>query len=128
MYLKLDKKIPPIKVAQMLDTELSEDEVNYDYENVYEWVYLNPPGYDCTLNISRDHGQSEIDDDLLDEMTEDQILSLPEAGETYITSERPSIIPNELIRYIAEKTESKIKVFKSRLNIEGDDGVPDFII
>ena len=124
MYLRLEKKIAPVNVALMIDANLSDSEVDWDYENVYEWVYLEVPNSKLTLNISRDHGQHVIDDDVLDGMSDEELRALPQAGKTYIMREESKWISFDLIKFIAEKTNSAIDVFDEMMNVDKEDGDP----
>ena len=123
MYLRLEKKIAPVNVALMIDANLSDSEVDWDYENVYEWVYLEVPNSKLTLNISRDHGQHVIDD-VLDGMSDEELRALPQAGKTYIMREESKWISFDLIKFIAEKTNSAIDVFDEVMNVDKEDGGP----
>ena len=124
MYLRLEKKIAPVNVALMVDTNLSSSEVDWDYENVYEWVYLEIPDFKLILNVSRDHGQHAVDDGILDGMSDEELRDLPQAGKTYIMREKSKSISPEVIKFIAERINSAIDVFDGVMNVDKEDGDP----
>ena len=66
MYLKLAAKLSPRKVAIALIPGLQPEQVDWDYENVYEWAYVDLPEISYSLDITRDHGMNEVADDKLD--------------------------------------------------------------
>lgn len=44
---------------------LRPDQVDWDCENVYEWAFVDLPELTFTLNVTRNHGMSEVDDELI---------------------------------------------------------------
>jgi hypothetical protein len=130
MYLKLSKRISPKTVAKLLLSNLGDHDLEYDIENVYEWAYIDLPELDFSLNVTRDHGMSEIDDDELDNMSEDELESLPSAGATHVigVNRRSNLIVTEIPEWVKEllcqRTQSDITVYPGRINIEAKDPEP----
>lgn len=130
MYLKLTERLSPKKVAVALLPHLRPDQVDWDYENVYEWAYVDLPYLPYTLDVTRDHGMSDVDDDDLDRLSPEEIEALPTAGPTYIFGfDRRSnaCVPeraDELIQRISDSVQSEILIYPGRINVDQCDPEP----
>ena len=110
------------------------DSFDHDSENVYEWMYVSIPGLSFSLNISREHGWADIDDELESSATEDELKSLVKPGPVYIfgwdrdTDDYSESLPDWLPQYIADKLESDVLVYHRRINVELPDGKPVLVV
>ena len=134
MYLRIETKIAPLKVGKLIFPDLAKDDFRYDIENQFEWLYLNISGFDKTLDITRDHGMSEIEDEVLDQMSLEEIEENPFVGFTYIFSVDEQSknyyqdIPNEVTQELSNILKSPISVFSGSFNIENNDPKPKITI
>lgn len=55
MYFKFTVEGDLEDIVRSVWPYASGPDLEYDYENVYEWVWLNLPEQDAHLNISREH-------------------------------------------------------------------------
>ena len=130
MYLKLADKVSPRKVAIALRPDVSEEDIEWDAENVYEWVYVDFPGLGFSLDITRDHGVSSVEDDALDLLSEEEIEDLPTSGPTYIFGfDRTrniyvSELDEKLIQKISDTLETAILAYPGRIYMGGPDPEP----
>lgn len=130
MYLKLTEKLSPRKVAIALLPHLQAEQVECDHENVYEWACVDLPELSFSLNVTRDHGMSHVDDEVLDTLTPEQIEALPTAGPTYIygyNRQSNSLVPElpqDLVQRISDSTQSDILIYPGRLAIDKPDPKP----
>jgi len=132
MYLKLTERLSPKKVASALLPDLRPDQVECDFENVYEWAYVDLPELAFSLNVSRNHGMSDIDtdDDVLDGLTSDAIEALSISGPTYIfgwnrrTESYVHDLSDHLIQRISDSIQSEILIYPGRINADADDPEP----
>ena len=126
MYLKLNKNIKLIELGNLLLPNSTENSLDWDYENVYEWMYVDIPNYKFSLNISRDHGMSDIDDNF----DEEELNKSVKPGPIYIfgwdrkKGKYINDIPDSLIEYISEKVDNEIVVYPGRVNMDNDDPKP----
>ena len=129
MYLKFETKLDFTKVAQALDPELAEDDIYWDAENVYEWMYIDLTQLDISLNISREHGWAELDDVLLDlyEDNEAELKRLPQPGPVYVFGcERDHAgyvekLPDFLPSFLADRLSVDVLVFSGRVDEDASD-------
>ena len=55
MYLRFESPLERDRaLAKALSSDLDEDSIDYDFENVYEWMYVDLPQLDFSLNVSRE--------------------------------------------------------------------------
>ena len=127
MYLRIETKVAPLKVGKLLFPDLTEDDFDYDIENQYEWLYLKVNGFKKVLDITRDHGMSEIEDEALDEMFLEEVENNLAAGPTYIFTvddkekKYYENIPNEIVQELSNTLKSPISIFSGDFNIENED-------
>ena len=124
------RKIQPQEGRRRILPHLRPDQVDWDYENVYEWAYVDLPELSFTLDVTRDHGMSDVDDDVVDGLTPEEIEALPTAGPTYIFGlDRRSDsyvldLADELIQRISDSVQSEILIFPGRINVDQADPEP----
>jgi hypothetical protein len=122
--------LSPKKVAVALLPHLRPEHVDWDYENVYEWAYVDLPDLRFTLDVTRDHGMSDVDDKVLDALSSEEIEALPTVGPTYIFGlDRRSDsyvmeLPDELIQRISDSVQSEVLIFPGRINTDQPDPEP----
>jgi hypothetical protein len=130
MYLKLTEKLSPKKVAVALLPNLRPDQVDWDYENVYEWAYVDLPDLSFTLDVTRDHGMSDVDDEEIDQLSPEELEVLPSAGATYIfgldrkTNTFVPDLPDKVIQRISDALQSDVLIYPGRINIDEPDPEP----
>ncbi len=127
MHLRLKRKISVSSAAKLLRAKLPGTEIELDYENQYEWAYVDLAGLSFTLDITRDHGMSEIDDEFLGKVSDAEIESLDTAGPTYLfgidrkTDSIVDDVPSWAIQNICDALQTEIDILPGRLNVAGED-------
>ncbi len=130
MYLKLADKLSPKKVAVALLPNLRLEQIEWDYENVHEWAYVDLPELTFSLDVTREHGMSDVDDEVLDGLTPEEIEALPTAGPTYIfgwnrrSDYYVQDLPDSLIQRISDSVQSEILIYPGRINVDAVDPEP----
>ena len=130
MYLKINQNIELVKLGKMILPNSTEESLCHDCENVYEWMYVDLPAYDFSLNVSRNHGMADIDDEIFDQHTEDELKEIIKPGPIYIFgwNKQKELyvddIPEELIETISKKTDTTITVYPGRVNVDSPDPEP----
>jgi hypothetical protein len=130
MYLKLTERFCPKKVAVALLPDLCPDQVDWDYENRYEWAYVDLPELSFTLDVTRDHGMSGVDYNVLDALSSEEIEALPTVGPTHIfgldrrNDSYVMELPDELIQRISDSVQCDLLIFPGRINIDQSDPEP----
>ena len=122
MYLKFNTKLEFPALARMLCPELTEDNLDWDSENVYEWMYVDLPHLNFSLNVSREHGWADIDDETLD-----QHLDNEEALKQVVHRSKSNYVdqlPDSLPSFIADRLSVEVSVFNRRINVDIQDGQP----
>ena len=127
MYLKLNQNIKLIELGELLLPNSTEESLDWDYENVYEWMYVDIPNYKFSLNISRDHGMSDIEDD---DLSEEELNRIVKPGPIYIfgwdrkKDKYINDLPETLIKYISEKVNYELILYPGRSNVDKEDPKP----
>ena len=132
MYLKIAIELDFKELATSLSPDLTQESIGWDYENVYEWMWVDLPQYDFVLNISREHGGADVDDDLFDQLAGDSDAQrkLMKPGPTYVNAwtnrngERVNDLPETLAQFFANQLNVDVVVFDGILNVDGEDGAP----
>lgn len=118
MYLRFETKLNFQALARTLCAELTEDDIDWDHENVYEWMYVDLPQLDFSLNISREHGY------------EAELGQVVQPGPVYvfgwnrIKSDYVDELPDALPSFIADRLSVQVSVFDGRTNVDLRDGAP----
>ena len=130
MYLRINQNIKLVDLGKLLLPGSTEESLNWDIENVYEWMYVDIPNYDFSLNISRDHGMSEIEDEILDQYEENELHKIVKPGPIYIfawdrkNDKYINDLSESLIIYLNQKITSDIAVLPGRINVDKADPEP----
>jgi hypothetical protein len=136
MYLRFDTRLDFPALAQALCPELTKDKLDWDFENVYEWMHVNLPQLDFSLNVSREHGWADIEDEVLDqyEGNQEQLRQIVSPGPVYVfgwdrdKSDYVDTLPEFLPSLIADRLSVEVSVFSRRINIDMPDGEPLAVI
>ncbi len=137
MYLRFATELGFPEIAERLAPQTSMDALDWDSENVYEWMYLDMPSLEFSLNMSREHGWAKLDDELLDinsGLTEDNLRKLVTPGPTYVfgwnkaSNDYVDPLPDWLAQQIAEKLVVDVFVFTQRINVDRPDPPPATVV
>ena len=137
MYLKVDCNLDFPAIGVKLAPDASPDSFDHDSENVYEWMYVNIQDVAFSLNISREHGWADIDDEVLDiksTATKEELQALVKPGPVYIfgwnreTNNYVDLLPDWLPQHIADKLDADVLVYGRRINVESQDGDPIAVV
>lgn len=136
MYLRFHTRLKFPELAQGLCTELTEEAIDWDYENIYEWMYVNLPQLDFSLNLSREHGWAEVDDAILDRYGADpeKLEEIVEPGPVYVfgwnreTSSYVDELPGFLPSFVADRLSVDVSLFSGRLNVDTPDANPVMVV
>lgn len=132
MYLKLTKHIKLLEIGKLLSPDADEMDLDWDYENVYEWMYVDLPEIDFSLNISREHGMADMTEEELDEIDDDpkELEKRLKPGSTYIFGWNKANdcyvhdIPDSIIVQIANKLRCDVLIYPGRSNADEQDPEP----
>ena len=113
MYLKFTIDGPLEDIVRAVWPEATADELNRDYENVYEWVWLDLPSQGIRLNISREHEWGE-------DLTGTVFPIYVSEYEDGLTKQADLIA-----RQIASAHGCRVELHEGRHNVEKADGTPD---
>ena len=136
MYLKFETELEFPELAQALEPTLTEDDIDWDSENVYEWMYIDLPELEFSLNISRERGWAELDDEQLaqyEDNAAEQKRSL-QPGRVYVfgwdhdNSDYVDELPDFLPSFFADRLGVEVFVFSRRINVDLADDQPVAII
>lgn len=136
MYLRFDSRLDFPALARALCEDLSDDALDWDYENVYEWMYLELPQFDFSLNLSREHGWADVDDESLDQYQHNaEVLEqIVQPGPVYVfgwnrrESGYVDQFPDSLPSFIADRLSVDVAVYNRRINVDIPDGEPIRIV
>jgi|GEM_PF-2264735 len=131
MYLRFESDLEFPAIASALLDEAGDDSINWDYENVYEWMYLRLPQLDFVLNISREHGYADLDDDIVDQYVgrADELKQIVRPGPVYVFGwshhdDYVDLLPDSLASFFADRLQAPVSVFNRRINVEVSDDDP----
>ena len=134
MYLKVGCNQDFPAIGMKLAPDASPDLFDHDSENVYEWMYVNVQGIAFSLNISREHGWADIDNELESTATKEELQALVKPGPIYIfgwdrdNNNYVDPLPDWLPQYIADKLNSEVLVYGRRINVESPEGDPIAVV
>jgi hypothetical protein len=123
VYLRFDTKLDCPVLARLLNPSVSDDSIDWDYENVYEWMWLDLIQFDFVLNISREHGDADVDDGTF-ATPGSTFVNAWSRGDRY----RVDKLPDSLAQFLANQLNVDIAVFAGTLNVDIEDGPPIRII
>lgn len=132
MYVRFQRGHDFPKLGSLLSPGTQESDLDRDCENVYEWMYVTLPQFAVTLNISRDHGWSEIPDEIECQYAVDdpRLLALVNPGPTYATScghdrqSEPDLPWRDIAQYIADSVGVSVDLIPGSLNVDATDPEP----
>ncbi|MBX2822568.1 MAG: hypothetical protein KTR29_22920 [Rhodothermaceae bacterium] len=132
MYLRFDTCLEFPDLARRLCPEMVEGSLDWDTENVYEWMYINLPHITHSLNVSREHGWADIQDEIIDQYENDQegLKQLVQPGSVYVigwdrtTDRYVDNLPDSLPSLFADQLGIDVSVFSGRFNVDEADGEP----
>jgi hypothetical protein len=136
MYLKFETRLEFSELARMLCPELTEDKLDWDYENVYEWMYIDLTQLNFSLNVSREHGWGYIDDETLNQHQDDQesLNQIVNPGAVYVfgwdrnKSDYIDQLPDYLPAFIADRLVVDVSVFNQPINADIPDEQPVTVV
>jgi hypothetical protein len=132
MYVRFQHGHDFPKLGSLLCPGTLERDLDCDCENVYQWMYVTLTRFDATLNISRDHGWSEIPDEVDCQYAVDdsRLLALVHPGPTYATScghdrlSEPDLPWRDVAQYIADTVGVSVDLIPGSLNVDAADPEP----
>jgi hypothetical protein len=138
MYLRFESNLDFPLLAKALNNNLTEETIGWDSENVYEWMYVDLPHLDFSLNVSREHGWAKIEDQLIfqyeDEGREDELNQIVQCGPVYVfgwnksKADHVDQLPESLPIFIANQFSVEVSVYNRRINVDIPDGTPNKVI
>ena len=131
VYLKVDCNLEFPVIGLKLAPDANPESFKHDAENVYEWMYVNIQGLPFALNVSREHGFADVDDELLgiqSEAPQEELQARKTPGPVYIfgwdraTESYVEKIPEWLPQYVANRLVAEVLVYNRRINVDIPDG------
>ena len=130
MHLRFQHDYRFLDVGKRLSPDSKAVDFNHDNENVFEWMYVTLNEFDATLNISRDHGWSQIPDEVEAqyEVDDPRLLAMIQLGPTYATSrdndQRSDIQWQDIAQYIADRLKVSVDLLPGALDVDAVDADP----
>lgn len=130
MYLRFDTDLKFPVLGRRLCPDADEQSFGHDYENVYEWMYVDLPGLPYSLNVSREHGWADIEDESLYVGREHEVKPGPTfaIGWNRTTDEYVGDLPSWLPQYFADRLSLNVDVFVGRHNVDAPDPEPTSVV
>jgi hypothetical protein len=137
VYLKVDCNLEFLAIGSKLAPSATPESCEHDSENVYEWMYVNIAELPFALNVSREHGWADTDDELLDfesEATQEKLNALLIPGPVYMfgwnraTNSCVDELPEWLPQFVADKLLADVFVYSRRINVDIPDGNPNVVV
>lgn len=137
VYLKVNCTLAFPQLGLLLSPGATTESFDHGSENVYEWMHVTIPSIPFALNISREHGWADIDDDVLDidaGIAPEALKGLVTPGPIYIfgwdqiANDYVDALPVWLPQYIAELLLAPVNVYDRRINIDLPDPEPFAIV
>jgi hypothetical protein len=100
-------------------------------------MYVNIAELPFALNVSREHGWADTDDELLDfesEATQEKLNALLIPGPVYMfgwnraTNSCVDELPEWLPQFVADKLLADVFVYSRRINVDIPDGNPNVVV
>ena len=136
VYLKVDCNLEFPDIGSKLAPSATPEAFEHDSENVYEWMYVHIAELPFALNVSREHGWGDIDDELLDfesNATQEELNALVIPGPVYMfgwnraTDSYVDELPDWLPQFVADKLIADVFVYNRRINVAVPDGNPNAV-
>lgn len=130
VYLKINCNLDFPAIALRLSPSAAPASFEHDSENVYEWMWVNLADVPFALNISREHGWANIDDEVEATASNEELKALVKPGPVYIigwnrsTDSYVNELPDWLAQFVADQLKSEVFVYNGRINVEIPDGDP----
>jgi hypothetical protein len=126
MYLRFLTRLEFPQIAKRLCPDLTEDAIDRDSENVYEWMYIDLPQLGYSLNVSREHGWADLDDETLDqyENNNETLKQIVQPGPVYVIGwdrkhdQYVDALPDFLPSFFADRLAIDVAVFAGRLDVD----------
>ena len=134
MYLKIYCNLDFPDIASRLVPDATPDSLEHDSENVYEWMWLKIKDVPFALNVSREHGWANIDDEIESTASLEELKTLVKPGAIYISGWERSTdsyineLPDWLPQFVADQLHADVCVFNGRINVEIPDGKPVAVV
>jgi hypothetical protein len=132
MYVRFQHDHEFQALGLLLNPHATEADFEYNVENVYQWMYVSLAKFDTVLNISRDHGWSDLPEEIEQQYDVDdpRLLALIRPGPTYATSSGraeptvPEHLWYDIAQYIADRLGCSVDVLPGALNVDVPDADP----
>lgn len=130
MYLKTHCNLKFPDIGLLLAPNATRESLEHDSENVYEWMWVNVAGFPFALNVSREHGWADIEDDIESTASTEELEALVRPGPVYqfgwnrSTDSYVDELPDWLPQFVADCLTTDVLVYKGRINVEVPDGEP----
>jgi hypothetical protein len=127
VYLKVNCNLAFSDIAFRLALQATPDTFEHDCENVYEWMWLNIKDVSFALNVSREHGWADIDDETESTASIEELKTLVKPGAIYMagwdrsTDTYINELPEWLPQFVADKLDADVCVCNGRINVD----IPD---
>ncbi len=130
MYLKIFCALELPLMGMRLTKETNPESFERDSENVYEWMWLTLKNLPFALNVSREHGWADIDDETESTASTEGLNTLVKPGPVYLfgwdrsTDSYIDELPDWLPQVVADRLDMDVFVYNGRLNVEIPDCEP----
>ena len=130
VYLKaiFNRKFPDIGL--LLAPSAAPESFEHDSENVYEWMWINVPSLPFALNVSREHGWADIEDEIESTASPGELEALVKPGPVYLigwnrtADQYVDELPDWLPQFVANRLDVDVFVYNGRINVDVPDGEP----
>ncbi len=122
------------EIGSLLAPSATLESFEYDSENVYEWLWVNFPSVPFALNVSREHGWADIEDDIESTASPDELEALVKPGPVYLsgwnrtTDSYVDELPDWLPQFVADRLNVEVFVYNGRINVDVPDGQPANVV
>lgn len=134
MYLKINCNLDFLDIALRLAPHATPDSLEHDSENVYEWMWLNIKDVPFSLNVSREHGWADIDEETEFTASMEELKTLVKPGAVYLSGWERSTDsyinewPEWFPQFVANQLHADVFVNNGRINVEIPDGKPASVV
>lgn len=122
VYLKaiFNRKLPGIGL--LLAPSAAPESFEHDSENVYEWMWVNVPSVPFALNVSREHGWADIEDEIEFAASPEELEAQVKPGPVYLfgwnrtADQYVDELPDWLPQFVANRLDVDVFVYHGRIN------------